>query len=461
MSYDIAFLVLFCIIAGLVLIIHRKKVGREGPIFLYRTQIGIKIIDKISKKYPKTLNALSYVIIFAGYILTAMMIWLLVQIVWLFSKPEYVQMIKIPPLMPFIPYLPQLFKVEWLPPLYFTYWIVITAVVAIAHEGFHGIYARLYNIKIKSTGFGFLGPIMTFFVEPDEKAMKKAKPRHQMAMLGAGVFGNLLCAAVFFFILLLFFSLAYTPSGALFNTYSYSTIPITAAANASVGTDKIILDGMNLTQITFENHSFYIWENHLQTYKDYETGLINIYQDMPALHAKLNGAISAINDVQVKTSTELGTQLEKYKPGDSVTIETKNKTGTTEYKLVLGEDYDKKGRAVLGIGVLMPKTTGVKGFLYKIMNSFRDPTVYYEPKADSNLIEFVYYLVWWIVLVSFGMALFNILPLAIADGGRFWYLNVLALTGSKKIAEKTYKATTGIILAIFILLMVFWAIGMF
>jgi hypothetical protein len=59
---------------------------------------------------------------------------------------------------------------------YFTYWIVAIALVAIFHEGFHGIFARFYNIKIKSTGFGFLGPFLAFFVEQDDKQMQKAKP---------------------------------------------------------------------------------------------------------------------------------------------------------------------------------------------------------------------------------------------------------------------------------------------
>ena len=63
------------------------------------------------------------------------------------------------------------------------------------------------------------------------------------------------------------------------------------------------------------------------------------------------------------------------------------------------------------------------------------------------------------VLVNIGVALFNILPLGITDGGRFFYLTILGLTKNEKIAMKSYKFITGLILFIFLLLMILWAIG--
>ena len=52
--------------------------------------------------------------------------------------------------------------------------------------------------------------------------------------------------------------------------------------------------------------------------------------------------------------------------------------------------------------------------------------------------------------------MFNMLPLGIADGGRVWYLTVLGITRSEKIAKFAYKATTWLILAAFIAITIFW-----
>ncbi len=460
MFWDLTFFSVFTLALTIFLIVNRKKIGREGPIFLYRTKIGLKVIDWISKKFEKPLKLMSYVIIGLGYVFMAIMIYLLIKLVLVFMRPEYVQAIKIPPLMPFIPYLPQMFKIDWLPPLYFTYWIVITAVIAFVHEGFHGIYARLYNIKIKSTGFGFLGPIPTFFVEPDEKQIQKSKKFNQLAILSAGVFGNMLAALIFFLILILFFTLAYAPAGASFNTYAYSSIPITVLANATIYSGlNLQLDGINMTEISLDDRHYFVWTTHIQNFKNYTEGYIYAYQDYPAIHAKLQGAISKVNSISVVNHEGLKLQLDKLIPGATVSIETKNKTGSQNYTLKLGADYSNESRAVLGIGVLRPEVSGIKGAVYKIMTLFKNPAIYYEPKFNFALAEFLYYLIWWIVLVNIGTALFNILPVAIADGGRFWYLTIWAITKSEKIARRAFKISSGIILAVFLFLMVLWAIG--
>ena len=57
-------------------------------------------------------------------------------------NPSLVRTIKIAPLMPLIPYVDTIFKVSFLPPFYFTYWIVVLAIVAIVHEFSHGIFAK-------------------------------------------------------------------------------------------------------------------------------------------------------------------------------------------------------------------------------------------------------------------------------------------------------------------------------
>ncbi|MCK4647812.1 hypothetical protein KAT24_02695, partial [Candidatus Pacearchaeota archaeon] len=124
MIYDISLLVIFVILIGTFLYRRRKNLKKEGLLLLYRASWGIKLINNIGKRFRKTLNILSYFVIGLGYLLMGTMIYLFGKIVWIYViNPEIVRAIKIPPIMPLIPYLPQIFKLDFLPPFYFTYWI--------------------------------------------------------------------------------------------------------------------------------------------------------------------------------------------------------------------------------------------------------------------------------------------------------------------------------------------------
>ena len=227
MFYDISFLIIFVVLIGIFLYKKRENLKKEGLLLLYRTSWGIKIIDKVGRKFRKTLNFLSYLVVGLGYLLMGAMVYLFGKIVWIYViNPEIVKAIKIPPIMPLIPYLPQVFKLDFLPPFYFTYWIIIIAIVAVVHEFAHGIFAANRDVKIKKTGFGFfpffLPVFLAAFVELDEKEMKKKKIFPQMSVLAAGTFVNVLTAIFFFGIMFLFFSLAFAPAGVTFDSYTYS-----------------------------------------------------------------------------------------------------------------------------------------------------------------------------------------------------------------------------------------------
>ena len=173
---------------------------------MYRTQFGIKAIDYVAKKYKKSLNVLQYISIICGFMLMILILVLFFQITYIYvSSPEIVKSVKVPPVIPLIPYLPEIFNIDFLPPFYFTYWILILAIIAISHEFAHGIFAKFHNIKIKSTGFGFLGPFLAAFVEPDEKQMNKKSIKAQLSVLCAGTFANIIMSIIFTIVLVLFF----------------------------------------------------------------------------------------------------------------------------------------------------------------------------------------------------------------------------------------------------------------
>src|SRR3989344_9601651 len=160
--YDVAILIIFTIWVVWFLYTRKHNLKREGIIYLYRTQLGIKFIDYIGNKYRKTIRVLQYFSVLTGVILMAGIIFLLGLTIYTYLKfPQITSVVKAPPLLPLIPYFPAIFGLQsFFPPLYFTYWIIAILIVAVVHEFSHGIFAKFHGLKIKSTGFAFLGPIL-------------------------------------------------------------------------------------------------------------------------------------------------------------------------------------------------------------------------------------------------------------------------------------------------------------
>src|SRR5271157_203469 len=125
LMYDLILLGIFVLLLSIFLYRKRKEVKREGLLLLYRTKWGINLIHRIGERHQKALKFLSYVSISLGYILTAGVLYMVGRIVYIYvAQGAIVRAIKIPPITPLIPYLPQIFKLN-LPPFYFTYWIII------------------------------------------------------------------------------------------------------------------------------------------------------------------------------------------------------------------------------------------------------------------------------------------------------------------------------------------------
>jgi len=465
--YDLIFLALFLIFSSIFLYTRRHNLKKEGLLFLYKTSWGIKLINYLGRKYRRTLKALSYVSITMGYLLMIGVFYLIYTIVkvYLFN-PSIVRAIKIPPILPLVPYLPQVFSLDFLPPFYFTYWIVILAIIAITHEMAHGIFAAYDKVKIKTTGFGFfpffLPIFLAAFVELDEKKMAKKSKFKQMVILSAGTFANVLTAIFFFLILVIFFSLAFSASGVVFDSYATSAIMVSGISSVNgihvnnASYDKIIelADKEGLNEISANNETYLATKSSLENQKEYN-GQILVYNSAPAIKENLSSIILEIGGVKIDNLDKLVEELGKYSPGEEVIVKTKTTQGFEEKAITLEEHPERPGTAWLGIGFTNQEGSSVLG---KIMGklSFKQPWVYYEPKFGEISI-FIYNLLWWIILISVSVALINMLPVGIFDGGRFFYLTVFALTKSEKTAKKAFAFSTYFFLFILLLLMFFWA----
>ena len=461
--FDLAFLIGFCLFVGIFLYTRRKKLERDGWLFLYKTSLGIKLIDYVGDKYKKTLNFLSYISIGVGYILMGTMLYLLGKIVYIYiAYPQIVRAIKVPPILPLVPYLPQVFQLDFLPPFYFTYWIIIIAVVAITHEFAHGIFARCNKIKIKSTGFGFLGPFLAFFVEQDEKDMENKSIFSQLAVLSAGTFANILTAIFFLVIMWGFFSVGFTASGVVFDTYSYSAVNISDILsvnginleNPNYENILNLVDGEKFDVVKTKNGDYLVTKEILE--QQTEGDILALYDDAPAINAELVGAITEINNVKIINLDDLQTELEKYSVGEKIKIKTATNNGSNEYDIVLGEN-PRNGDAWLGIGFSEQGTESAFGKIISVLSSFKEKHVYYEP--NYNWIIFVYNLLWWMIFISISVALVNMLPVGIFDGGRVFYLTILAITKDEKKAKKSFSIVTWLFLFLLFVLMLFWVLS--
>ena len=472
-KYDIALLVLFVLFVSIFLYRNRKNLKKEGLLFLYKTKWGIKLIDKTAKTFPKTLKALSYVSIGVGYLLMAGMIYLFGKIVYIYvTMPSVVREIKVPPIMPLIPYLPQAFKLDFLPDFYFIFWILVLAVIAISHEFAHGIFMRRYNIKIKSTGFGFfpffLPIFLAAFVEQDEKSMVRASKFQQKAVLAAGTFANILTAILFFGIMILFFSLAFSPAGVNFQNsyglenYAYGMVGIgnitsingTQLLNPNYQSLLNSVEAEGIYKLETINGDYFITKKFLEIQNN-NGEYIFAYLDAPAINAGLIGAIVEVDGSKIKSLEDLSKKFEEYSPGDKINI----KTTKGNYEVVLGEHPLNPDEPWLGIFFQKSQRGTFMGKVIEFL-SFKKPHIYYESEIGGAG-DFIYDFLWWLILISLSVALVNMLPMGIFDGGRFFYLTMWEITGSEKKAKKWFAYTTYFLLSLLFVMMIFWVVGIF
>jgi membrane-associated protease RseP (regulator of RpoE activity) len=474
---DLALLVIFCIWIFFFLRKNKDNVKKEGIFMLYKTKIGLKFIENTAKKHPKLLKVLATVSIIFGFVAMIFMIFLLIENVILLAKiPET---IKAPPLLPVLPYVPQLFKVRGLPDFYFIHWIIILVILATTHEFAHGIFARLYKVRIKSTGFGFLGPIIMAFVEQDEKQMNKKSKKEQMAILSAGPFSNFLFMIIFGLIFVLFLSLSIAPSSPLYATTMINSSQINSIniKGAYLTSDKfsslelkniekslqekipITVEKLNEKTNLTENVTFLLTKNYFiqqfEQIKNHKNESIVVYYNAPLINSGLKGEITKINGISVKNQ-DIIENIQKIQPYQEVFIQTTN----GNYKIIAEKNPSNESRGFIGISYNPP----TKSFAGKLINFFsptKNPFMSYAPRYNSQVFSFFSTLFIWLVLLCFAVATFNMLPFAFLDGGKFFYLAMLSITKNKKLSEKLYKWASIFIVLILIAMMVVWFIRLF
>ena len=184
MNWDLISVLIFYLLLLVVYYKFKNKFENQGLLVLYKTKLGLNLMDKISKKFPRIVTFLSYTGIIVGFSGMAFILYFLIK--------ETIKLILVPgtpsALAPVLPGI----SIPGVPTLSFWHWIITIFIAAGIHEFAHGVVARNINVPIKSSGFAFLGPLLAAFVEPDEKIMEKKPILKQLAVFAAGPFSNIL-----------------------------------------------------------------------------------------------------------------------------------------------------------------------------------------------------------------------------------------------------------------------------
>ncbi|UCD21170.1 MAG: site-2 protease family protein [archaeon] len=461
MYYDLIILAAFCVFIFFFLRSKRKKIQREGIIFLYRTKQGIKFMDNIAKKLKKILPVSGWIAIILGFAMMVGIIYLLIKTIFLTA----IIPMNAPPLLPLLPYVPQAFKLP-LPPFYFVYWIIIIAVIAIVHEFAHGVFSKHNKVKVKSTGFGFLGPFLAAFVEPDEKQLARKKPKKQMEIFAAGTFSNLIFGIIFMLILQLFFILAYQPAGIAFMPaiapVQISEIDFIGDYNAEEFfklSDKQLSEINETLEVRSNNQTYYVDQDLIKEIpfsrkiieKNEE---IYLYTDSPAFKVGMSeGGIIEIEGSTLKDTNHATEIMKEYSPGDEISI----RTSEGEFDIFLGEHPDDETQPYIGI-IFLGKMRSSSIFAL-VTTPYFSKDLHVKTRGNQQTTEFFRDLLIWLVLISFLVALFNMLPVTFLDGGRMLFTLALTLTKSKKKSRNVLKIASYLILVIIILMMLVWMVG--
>ncbi len=221
------YIILFYLILGVIILIFRKHFDVEsGFILLWRTKLGINLMNKLSKKSRALVKLFGYSGIGFGFAGMLFVLYSLIKSAFtIFTKNNSTQSLSL--------VLPGT-NIPGIGVLSFSYWIITLFVIAVVHEFSHGVVARAHKIRVKNSGLVLFGPIIGAFVEPSEKQLTKADPVVQYSVFSAGPFSNILLAGLAILLMNLLFIPAFSSVSQSSGVYFSSIEKNMPAYNASI-----------------------------------------------------------------------------------------------------------------------------------------------------------------------------------------------------------------------------------
>ncbi len=409
-------IVFFVALSGYVF--ARRKEMQEHKILppflyfsMYRTTWGLTAMDSWAGKYNKPLRWLGTAGIIAGFLGMVFISYALIRgLFQLFANPSAA-----PGVAPVLP-----IKANGIFYVPIEYWIICIFVVALVHEFAHGVIARVYGIKVKSSGFAFLGtsfralgaivlligvwgrmkdpnallnltssPDLTIFiglalilvsffiktvapiipaafVEPDEKKLRKKPLKQQLAVFAAGPFSNVIVGLIALGLLLPF---------------------------ASLSAKMVEANGVEIADV--------------------------VNGDFPAKVAGLQKGevVQQINGIPTKYVNNLSKELKGKIPGDTIQL----KTDKGQYSITLAKN--PKNQTAAYMGASLSQSSRIKPGIKESYGMLPGFIVWI-----TGLLRFMF-------LLNIGIGLFNLVPIGPLDGGRMLHAVLMKYVEKEKAVQ--------------------------
>ncbi|MGV8162708.1 MAG: site-2 protease family protein [Candidatus Nanoarchaeia archaeon] len=380
----------FYLLVIILIYVNRAKFEFQGKIIaIYKTKLGLALMDKIARKWPRTVLFLGTVGIYVGFLGMLLMVYFI-----FLGTYNLVFVPEAPPM--FSPVLPGV-SIPGSPitlPLFEG--LIALFIVVVFHEFTHGVISRAYKIPVTSSGFVMFGPIPGAFVEPDEKKLKKSKRKAQLAIFAGGPFANVVLALIFFLLIIGFTAISSS-------MYSTAGIEVKGFTNISDAEEGGRLENLSEGEIIF-----------------------------------------AINDVEVRSLFNLSDALRNVTPGQGVLL----RTDEGIKQVTLGANPGNESLPYLGV-FLNHHVEGNN----KVADNKVFSTVYFWLFGNPYDLRFNQGLgmIGWIFVISLGIGIVNLLPLGPMDGGRM-YILMLEKYMNKKKAHRVWAVTSMVLVFLLVLL---------
>jgi membrane-associated protease RseP (regulator of RpoE activity) len=397
---------------------NRVRAEVKLPLILIHTPYGLKFFDRVAKWPGSKLYAE-----FNTYLMpaiTALAIFLIVgSLMVMFANSDARAGVRgvgiqanllIPGINPYLP---------------ITYGWAALIITIVIHEAGHGIVARVYNIRVDSTGLVlFLGIPIGAFVNIEREELGRATLKQKSAVLTAGPLNNMILAGAS--LLALFFLVS-------------SLTPLPPDPNApQFGVMVVNVNPGSLAE---------------------SVGMTS------------GSIIQYVAGQQVKTLEDLGTLLRHPDNlGQTVDITWIGTNGQTVTKAVPLPAAPEPNRGILGVGVT-PLSPDPKAVLDRYQGAFgtnplalllpptmQQGAVPYSdlmaPKYTSSIFGSSDYfapvanILFWLWFINFNVGIFNALPIGPLDGGQLYGAMIENRAKSKILAKNASMMLTLVMTAV-------------
>jgi membrane-associated protease RseP (regulator of RpoE activity) len=302
-----------------------------------------------------------------------------------------------------------------------TYGLAALVITIIIHEAGHGIVARVYNIKVDSTGIVlFLGIPIGAFVNIEREELNRATLKQKSAVLTAGPLNNMIVAGAS--LLALYFVVS-------------TLVPLPLDTNApQFGVIVVSVNGGSLAE---------------------------------SIGIDAESVIRYVGGQQITSVEALGESL-RTNLGNTIDITWLNKAGDTIIRQITLPAAAEPGRGILGVSIT-PLSPEPEQVLDTYKNQFgQNPlAILLPPTFQQGLVPFsdlmapkytssvfgnsfaaIANMLFWLWFVNFNVGIFNALPIGPLDGGQLYGALIENKAKSKALAKNANMLLTLVMAAI-------------